>query len=93
MKLNHNHFIAFFIVLTVFICYYAQQLTGQNLEILANKMISGALVLTVPSGFIYFLRGTKYDVYAEIFDEKNIAAAVLLGFAWLAFGLAVTVVS
>lgn len=93
LRLNQNYFIAAFAALTVVLAYYASQLSVQNLEIVANKFISGSLTLAVPSLFIHYLRGTKYDVYEEIFDHKNIAAAILLGFAWLAVAVAFTVVS
>lgn len=93
MKPNQNHFIVALVAVTLGVAYKAAQLTQSNLEILANKLISGSLTLLVPSMFIYFLRGTKYDVYEEIFDNKNTAAAILLGLAWLATAVAFTVVS
>lgn len=47
-------------------------------EIVVLKMIYVAVLLTVAVGLLFFLRGTKFDVYQEIFGEDNIAAAILV---------------
>lgn len=46
---------------------------------MALKLVYVAFLLTVVYGLLYFLRGTKYDIHAEIFDQNNLPAAVFVG--------------
>lgn len=47
-------------------------------EIVVLKMIYVSVLLLVTFGVLFFLRGTQYDVYEEIFGESNIAAAIMV---------------
>lgn len=90
-KLNQSAFAIALCAAAAVLGYFAQQLTGDNLQIVAVKVINAALIMVIPSAFIHFLRGTKYDIYEEIFVQHNIAAAIFVGLAWLSFALGVTV--
>jgi hypothetical protein len=46
-------------------------------EIVTLKMIYVTILLTATIGILFFLRGTKCDVFDEIFIEHNVAAAIL----------------
>jgi uncharacterized membrane protein len=47
-------------------------------EIIIVKMIYVAILLSSVMGLLFFLRGTQYDVYDEIFIDRNLAAAMLV---------------
>ena len=53
-------------------------------EIVVLKMIYVAVLLAVAVGVLFFLRGTKSDIFAEIFDQHNIAAAIFVAALLLA---------
>lgn len=89
--MNHNYFAGILTVLAVALAFFAQQLTGQNLEILAIKLVNVALLTGTSLAFIKFTKGTKFDVLKEIFEEHNISAAIYIGLFVLALALAITV--
>lgn len=90
---NENFFAVFVTGAAATLGYFASQLTQDNLQITSVKVINAALLLLLAAGFIKLLRGTKYDVVKEIFEQKNIAAAIFtVGFVH-AFAIAITVVS
>lgn len=91
--LNENFFAVLMLGLAGTLGYFASQLTKDNLQITAVKVINAALLLGISAGFIKLLRGTKYDVIKEIFEQNNIAAAIFtVGFV-NAISIAITVVS
>jgi hypothetical protein len=48
------------------------------LEIMTLKLLYVAFLLAVAYALLHFLRGTKYDVHAEIFDQSNLAASLFV---------------
>jgi hypothetical protein len=91
--MNHNYFAVALVFLAGVLGYFSQQLTGQNLQIMAVKTINASLLTSISLAFVYFTRGTRYDVIKEIFDEKNIAGALYIGLFMLALSVCLTVVS
>ena len=78
-------FAVLFLIATVCAAYYFAPGSGLAVaEIVVLKMIYVSVLLVVSLGLLFFLRGTKYDVYAEIFDQHNIAAAILIAALLLA---------
>lgn len=91
--INENFFAVFITGIATTLGYFASQLTQDNLQVTAVKAINVALLLLLSAGFIKLLRGTRYDVVNEIFEQNNIAAAIFtVGFV-NAFAIALTVVS
>lgn len=91
--MNQNHFAGIVVFLAGVLGYFAQQLTGENLQIVAVKAINASLFTSVSLAFIHFTRGTKYDVLREIFDEGNVAGALYIGLFMLGLSICLTVVS
>lgn len=58
-------------------------------EILTLKLMYIALLLGVLFATVYALRGTNYDVLAEIFDTDNKAAAIFVGAIVIALALVI----
>lgn len=91
--LNENFFALFVTGAAATLGYFASQLTQDNIQITAIKVINAALLLLLSAGFIKLLRGTKYDVVKEIFEQNNIAAAIFTAGFVNALAIAITVVS
>jgi hypothetical protein len=85
----------YLVIITIIIAgvlgYFAQVLSGSNLQIVTTKFINLTLLVIASFAIIKFTRGTKYDVLREIFVEGNIAAAVYLGMFILACSISITV--
>lgn len=90
---NENLFAVLSIATAAVLAFFAGQITHDNLQIVAVKGINVAILLGTSLGFMNALRGTKYDVVSEIFDQNNIAAAIFtVGFV-MAIAMSLTVVS
>lgn len=84
-KIDEKVFAALFLLATICAAYYFAPGSGLAVaEIVVLKMIYVSVLLVVSIGLLFFLRGTKYDIYAEIFDQHNIAAAVVIAALLLA---------
>ena len=71
----------FTLILVVFAGLALLFLPGSGLaaaEIITLRLVYLALLLLVTVAFVFFLRGTKFDVYAEIFDRHNVAGAIVV---------------
>lgn len=91
--LNENLFAVSAVVVAAVSAFFAGQATIDNLQIVAVKGINVAMLLGLSAGFLKLLRGTKYDVIAEIFDQHNVAAAIFTVGHVIALALALTVIS
>lgn len=91
--LNENLFAVGTVALATVLAFFAGQATIDNLQIVAVKGINAGLLLGLSAGFLKVLRGTKYDVIAEIFDQHNVAAAIFTVGYVIALALALTVTS
>jgi len=90
---NENAFTVLAVAVAAVLAFYAGQFTKDNLQIIAVKGINVAILLGTSLGFMKALKGTKYDVVSEIFDQGNVAASIFtVGFV-VAIALALTVVS
>lgn len=58
-------------------------------DIVTLKLLYIALLLSVIYGLLHFLRGTKCDIQAEIFDENNLAGAVFVGSIIIALAMVI----
>lgn len=89
-KIDEKVFAILFMLATVFAAYYFAPGSGLAVaEIVVLKMIYVSVLLIVSFGLLFFLRGTKYDIYEEIFDEHNIAAAMLIAALLLSIALVI----
>jgi hypothetical protein len=85
LAVDEKVFALLFLLATVAAAYYFAPESGATVaEIVVLKMIYVSVLLVVSLGLLFFLRGTKYDIYAEIFDQHNIAAAILIAALLLA---------
>ena len=84
-RIDEKVFAGLFLLATVVATYYLAPGSGLAVaEIVVLKMIYVSVLLVVSIGLLFFLRGTKYDIYAEVFDQHNIAAAVVIAALLLA---------
>lgn len=89
-KIDEKVFAILFMLVTVFAAYHFAPGSGLAVaEIVVLKMIYVSVLLIVSFGLLFFLRGTKYDIYEEIFDEHNIAAAMLIAALLLSIALVI----
>lgn len=58
-------------------------------EILTLRLMYIAMLLAGAFGTLFVLRGTKYDVLREIFDENNTAAAVVVAAIFISMALVI----
>lgn len=58
-------------------------------DIVIVKMVAVAIFMAVSVGLLYALRGIKYNVLAEVFDENNVAAGIFTGLILVAMALVV----
>lgn len=58
-------------------------------DLVLVKVVSVATFLTLAVGLIYSLRGLKYNVLAEVFDENNTAGAIFTGLLLVSLALVV----
>lgn len=78
-KANENHFGLLFLILTIVVAWiFAPGRELVLMDIIVLKMVYVAILLSVMIGFLFFLRGTRYDVMKEIFEENNSGAAVFV---------------
>lgn len=58
-------------------------------DIVLVKVVSVSVFLALSVGLLYALRGIKYNVLAEVFDEDNIAGAIFTGLMMIALALVI----
>lgn len=58
-------------------------------DIVLVKVVSVATFLALSVGLLAALRGVKYNVLAEVFDENNVAGAIFTGFLLVAIALVI----
>lgn len=56
-------------------------------DIVLVKVVSVAVFMTATVGLLFALRGVKYNVLAEVFDENNTAGAIFTGLLLIALAL------
>lgn len=56
-------------------------------DIVLVKVVSAAVFLSFTISLLYVLRGTKYDVLGEVFNEDKGAAAIFSGLLLVALAL------
>ncbi len=79
-KIDEKVFAGLFLIGTVAAIYFFAPGSSMAVaEIIVLKMIYVSTLLFVAIGMLFFFRGTKYDIYEEIFDEHNVAAAIVTG--------------
>ena len=89
-KIDEKVFAILFMLATILAAYHFAPGSGMAVaEIVVLKMIYVSVLLIVSFGLLFFLRGTKYDIYEEIFDEHNIAAAMLIAALLLSIALVI----
>jgi len=57
------------------------------MDIVLVKVLSVAVFMSATVGLLYALRGVKYNVLAEVFDQNNTAGAVFTGLLLVALAL------
>ena len=91
MKLNENILTISVVCASVILAFLAGQATQDSLQILSVKVTNAALLMGLSALFLKLLKGTKYDVVNEIFEQHNIAAAIFaIGYVG-SLALAITV--
>jgi len=60
---------------------------GAPVRITASGVHTFTMWAILSLAFTYFLKGLKYDLLDQVFNQKNTAAAILLGFAWLSIAI------
>lgn len=58
-------------------------------DIVLVKVVSVSVFLALSVGLIYALRGIKYNILAEVFDENNVAGAIFTGLMMIALALVI----
>lgn len=58
-------------------------------DIVLVKVVSVATFLALTVGLVASLRGVKYNVLAEVFDENNVAGALFVGLLLVALAVVV----
>ncbi len=58
-------------------------------EIVTLHLMQIALLLAFAFGTLFFLKGTRYDIHKEIFEENSISAAVYAGAIILALAMVI----
>lgn len=87
---DEKFFALAWLIATIAAVYFLAPGNGAAIvEIVVLKMIYVAVLLTVSFGLLFFLRGTKCDIYGEIFDEHNSAAALLIAALLLSIALVI----
>lgn len=56
-------------------------------DIVLVKVVSVAVFMSSTVGLLYALRGVKYNVLAEVFDQNNTAGAIFAGLLIVALAL------
>jgi hypothetical protein len=87
--MNEQIFTVILVALSAIALYFLPGSTLAAAEIVTLKLIYISMLIGTTGSLVYFLRGTKYDIYAEIFDQNNSAAAILVGALILAVGLVI----
>ena len=59
-------------------------------DIVLVKVVSVSVFLSLSVGLVYALRGIKYNILAEVFDEKNVAGAIFTGMFIIAMALVIS---
>lgn len=59
------------------------------LEIITLRLMYLAFLLAGAFGTMYVLRGTKYDVLREVFEENNMAAALVVAAIFIAVAMVI----
>lgn len=72
------------------VIYYTAPLTtwGNLFITLGGIALPVGALLAVGFGLLYFLAGTRTDVYEAIFRRRNTAVAILVGFLFLSIAVA-----
>ena len=93
MALNEKHYIIGFIIATIAIIIYL--LVGGSIEqgsvfgMLGGLFFNLSVFLGTVFGLQYYQLGTGRDIQSEIFDEKNLAAALYQGALFIAIALVI----
>jgi uncharacterized membrane protein YjfL (UPF0719 family) len=93
MKLNHTVFNYGFVTLTLGIIFYL--IAGGNVDqnsvvgMFGGISFNVAIFLAVVFGLQHFQLGTDRDIQKEIYDEKNMAAAIYQAGLWIGLGLVI----
>ena len=85
MKRAELMLLAGFVIITLLALFVL--VPGGNLaaaEIVTLRLLQLAVLLAAFFATVFCLRGTKYDVLAEVFDQGNIAAALVVAALLLA---------
>jgi hypothetical protein len=88
-KVNQNHFVVGYILVTLGLVYFANTVPYPALRIFSSALNSIALWLGTMIGLVYFFNGTGCDVHKEIVDEHNVALGILIGLYGLAIAIAI----
>lgn len=56
-------------------------------DIVLVKVVSVAVFMAAAVGLLYALRGIKYNVLSEVFDQDNSAGAIFVGLLLVALAL------
>lgn len=83
-KLNESHLSIVWVVIALVVGIFLSPTLQLNLsEILVLRVVKLGLFFGTMASFIWFFNGTDADVYEEIYDEHNVALAILFaGIAW-----------
>lgn len=92
-SLNENTLAVIMVIVSLFLGFNLNSFSHEFLQINSTKVINLSLLLGSFFALVKLLRGIDCDVVKEIFEEKNTAAAILVGLLAVALSLAITVVS
>lgn len=83
-NINESHLSILWVVIALLVGIFLSPSLQLNLsEIVVLRIVKLGLFFGTITSFIYFFNGTDADVYKEIFDENNIALAILMaGIFW-----------
>lgn len=83
-KLNESHLSIVWVLIALVVGVFLSPTLQLNLsEILVLRVVKLGLFFGTMASFIWFFNGTDADVYEEIYDQQNVALAILFaGIAW-----------
>lgn len=78
-KMNESHLSIVWVLTALIAGIFLSPSLQLNLsEIIVLRVVKLGLFFGTIASFIWFFNGTDADVYEEIFDENNIALAILM---------------